>query len=149
MNEDTFFPMIARNMLGKMFSEAVRTSNGFKQSFHYPLNLSVYKNESNGEQYDGIIIEAALAGFDKDEIEVTVEDSNHLTLKVQKGKTVDYPETLTQICQKICQKDDEITFTSALEIDAENTKVTYKNGLLVINAPFVKEKKNIKKIEVK
>lgn len=148
MNEDTFFPMIARNMLGKMFSEAVRVSNGFKQSFHYPLNLSVYKNESNGEQYDGIIIEAALAGFDKDEIEVTVEDCNHLTLKVEKNGAGDIGN-LIPICQKICQKDDEITFTSALEIDAENTKVTYKNGLLVINAPFVKEKKNIKKIEVK
>ena len=149
MSEFEFFPMLANNMLGKFFSQAIRSSNGFKQSFHYPLNLSVYKENKEDDKYAGIIIEAALAGFAKEDIEVTVEDSNHLTLKVKRVDTADWKDTVTTICQKICDKDDEITFTSAMEIDAEKTTVHYRDGLLTINAPFVKEKKNIKRIEVK
>jgi len=141
-----YFPLAVSKSIERLFNEARSATREFRDAFHYPINTMVM-NGDEGENPVGVIIEAALAGFSRDEIKVVVEEGNRITISVI-PKVAEQKKNCSVISSNISKKHSEVSFTSILNFNSSDIKVTFENGLLHIEAPFVVEKINKAEIPI-
>lgn len=137
-----FFPVFSSTFeeLERFFDDSIKN---FKTQ--YPMN--VIKCAESGYR-----IEAALAGFSKEDISVEV-NKNVLNIRASIPDRVikDYDETSTNtyIRRGISYRDMNQRFQIGENIDIENITVEFVNGLLSVNLPLKKDTETLnRKIEI-
>lgn len=135
-----FFPLATSNAIERLFNEAKRTTRGYRDDFHYPINTYLTTEGEEGKA-TGVIIESALAGFSRDEVKVVLEEGNKISISVE-PKEAEAPNNYKVISTDISRKRARVSFTAAVNFDSNSIKVTFENGLLHIEAPFMVEKIN-------
>lgn len=148
LEEFDFFPLTTRNTLSNLFREASRVTNGFRKSFNYPMNMYlVYdKNDEEHAEAIGAKIEAALAGFCKSDIEITIPDDNTISIEAKQNTAKRIPiDTKEVACfTNISNKDSSVSFATVKPIDKNKTKVSFVNGLLTVDIRFKEPEKGYK-----
>ena len=121
------------NLFDRLFDIDLESSNSYP-----PYNIS--KVDDNN-----YIIEMALAGFNKDDIEIELADSE---LTVRSKKREDSNKDVNLIHQGISQRSFNRKFTLSEEILVKNAEM--KNGMLIIKLEkFIPENKKPKLISIK
>ena len=105
----------------------------------YPMNILQVENPK-----PGFILEYALAGFTKDNIDINIEEN---VLYINAEKSNEIPEGKEYLRRGISYKQLSASYKLLDEIDQEAIKVKFENGLLSIFLPL-KEEKIPKKIKV-
>ena len=152
MNEIMFsrggFPVITKYLFDNLMTETFN-NDMLKMKSSYPMNIiECMETKGNVEKVIGYRLEYALAGFNKDEIEIQVKD-NILNIHVEK-KERDYQEGNSQnyLRQGISYKEFNVSYKLMDGVDKEKIKVSYENGILYINLPLKQEEVNSYKIEI-
>ena len=121
------------NIFDRLFDIDLESSNSYP-----PYNIS--KVDDNN-----YIIEMALAGFNKDDIEIELADSE---LTVRSKKREDSNKDVNLIHQGISHRSFNRKFTLSEEILVKNAEM--KNGMLIIKLEkFIPENKKPKLISIK
>ncbi len=121
------------NLFDRLFDMDLESSNSYP-----PYNIS--KVDDNN-----YIIEMALAGFNKDDIEIELADSE---LTVRSKKREDSNKDVNLIHQGISHRSFNRKFTLSEEILVKNAEM--KNGMLIIKLEkFIPENKKPKLISIK
>ena len=121
------------NLFDRLFDIDLESSNSYP-----PYNIS--KVDENN-----YIIEMALAGFNKDDIEIELADSE---LTVRSKKREDSNKDVNLIHQGISHRTFNRKFTLSEEILVKNAEM--KNGMLIIKLEkFIPENKKPKLISIK
>ncbi len=121
------------NLFDRLFDIDLESSNSYP-----PYNIS--KVDENN-----YIIEMALAGFNKDDIEIELADSE---LTVRSKKREDSNKDVNLIHQGISHRSFNRKFTLSEEILVKNAEM--KNGMLIIKLEkFIPENKKPKLISIK
>lgn len=121
------------NLFDRLFDIDLESSNSYP-----PYNIS--KVDDNN-----YIIEMALAGFNKDDIEIELADSE---LTVRSKKREDSNKDVNLIHQGISHRSFNRKFTLSEEILVKNAEM--KNGMLIIKLEkFIPENKKPKLINIK
>ena len=121
------------NLFDRLFDIDLESSNSYP-----PYNIS--KVDENN-----YIIEMALAGFNKDDIEIELADSE---LTVRSKKRDDSNKDVNLIHQGISHRSFNRKFTLSEEILVKNAEM--KNGMLIIKLEkFIPENKKPKLISIK
>ena len=121
------------NLFDRLFDIDLESSNSYP-----PYNIS--KVDDNN-----YIIEMALAGFNKDDIEIELADSE---LTVRSKKREDSNKDVNLIHQGISQRSFNRKFTLSEEILVKNAEM--KNGMLIVKLEkFIPENKKPKLINIK
>tara|TARA_B100000035_G_scaffold159146_1_gene135689 strand:+ start:287 stop:715 length:429 start_codon:yes stop_codon:yes gene_type:complete len=121
------------NIFDRLFDMDLESSNSYP-----PYNIS--KVDDNN-----YIIEMALAGFNKDDIEIELADSE---LTVRSKKREDSKKDVNLIHQGISHRSFNRKFTLSEEILVKNAEMT--NGMLIIKLEkFIPENKKPKLINIK
>ena len=121
------------NLFDRLFDIDLETSSSYP-----PYNIS--KVDDNN-----YIIEMALAGFNKDDIEIELADSE---LTVRSKKREDSNKDVNLIHQGISHRSFNRKFTLSEEILVKNAEM--KNGMLIIKLEkFIPENKKPKLISIK
>ena len=121
------------NLFDRLFDMDLESSSSYP-----PYNISKV-DESN------YIIEMALAGFNKDDIEIELSDSE---LTVRSKKREDSNKDVNLIHQGISHRSFNRKFTLSEEILVKNAEM--KNGMLIIKLEkFIPENKKPKLISIK
>ena len=121
------------NLFDRLFDIDLESSNSYP-----PYNIS--KVDDNN-----YIIEMALAGFNKDDIEIELADSE---LTVRSKKREDSNNDVNLIHQGISHRSFNRKFTLSEEILVKNAEM--KNGMLIIKLEkFIPENKKPKLISIK
>lgn len=140
------YPMTATNALAKMFGEMMNCGNNiYRESFCYPINTYAVKNES--DDVVGVVIEIALAGFEKDEIKVSITKDQEIKVAVEK-KSTEPAKNVYPITNGISYKSSNVAFTCVVPIDTNKTKVSFNNGLLRIDVAFLADGNETKLMEI-
>lgn len=135
----SLFPSTFHEQFEKMFN-GLDFYNPERQS--WSLSKGFPKGDIFVEEDRGII-ELALAGYNKDQLSVQVED-NKVRVSAKK-------------CEETCKESRTIArrafteeFSFGKEFDLDKVEVTFKDGLLRIEVPKIKpEPKVLKEIEIK
>ena len=121
------------NLFDRLFDTDLDTSNSYP-----PYNIS--KVDDNN-----YIIEMALAGFNKDDIEIELADSE---LTIRSKKREDTVKDVNLIHQGISHRSFNRKFTLSEEILVKNAEM--KNGMLIVKLEkFIPENKKPKLINIK
>ena len=121
------------NLFDRLFDIDLESSNSYP-----PYNIS--KVDENN-----YIIEMALAGFNKDDIEIELADSE---LTVRSKKREDSNKDVNLIHQGISHRSFNRKFTLSEEILVKNAEM--KNGMLIVKLEkFIPENKKPKLINIK
>jgi len=132
----------------KQFHKEIENFFGNDSLFNFPykqykIKLSnIYPKMNAFEEKDKYIFEFELAGIDKKDIKVTINDENILTIKGDKK------EFTKEEKQNIIRQERHYgSFTRSLslpdDIDSNKITINYKNGILKVTV--LKDKKKIKK----
>lgn len=144
----SIFPTAFENtfLSGTLFDEfdKVFNSQKLKQMSVYPTDIYNVKDEN--EQVIATVIEMAMAGIDKDNCSINIEN-NELILNIgnmirdtDKSDEEDITEnkfTKEYIQKQISERSAVMRWTLGNKIDKDNISVKYKNGILKITLPFV------------
>lgn len=99
----------------------------------YPYNVKATKDkEGTPTNY---IIEVALAGIGKDNINIKVRDG-HLVIDIEKEEEVE-DETTSYVKKGISKRKGQLSFALSDKSDAKNITSTYTDGLLRVVVPVV------------
>jgi len=98
------------------------------------------------ESEDGYVLEAELPGLTEKDVELKVED-NILTLSSRKEEGKEEQKDGYLIRER-CRSEFARTFVLPKDVDRENIKAEFKNGLLNVSIPKVPEAKP-RRIDVK
>ena len=121
------------NLFDRLFDADLDTSNSYP-----PYNISKV------DDYN-YVIEMALAGFNKDDIEIELADSE---LTIRSKKREDTVKDVNLIHQGISHRSFNRKFTLSEEILVKNAEM--KNGMLIIKLEkFIPENKKPKLINIK
>ncbi len=121
------------NLFDRLFDTDLDTSNSYP-----PYNISKVDDHN-------YIIEMALAGFNKDDIEIELADSE---LTIRSKKREDTVKDVNLIHQGISHRSFNRKFTLSEEILVKNAEM--KNGMLIIKLEkFIPENKKPKLINIK
>lgn len=147
MNKKYFdnFPIIMPSEVSGMFEMFEQLNNSIfnkttiKKFFPYPINIfNVVDNKENKNV--STIIEIALAGFTKDEISVTAIRGKSLTVKLMpKESILDSAYSHKYLTNGIAKREASISWALNVKVDLDKFKTTYKNGILTIALPLMKE----------
>ena len=140
MKLTTYEPM--RNM-DYLFDSDVFFGSEFP--FRGSVNESVEPRVNIKDQSDAFVVEASIAGYDKDEINLEIEDST-LTLSGSKKEDNNTEGDGYRKREFFCSSF-ERSFNLSEEIERERISAEFKNGVLTVNLPK-KEKAQAKKIPI-
>lgn len=118
----------------RWFDSVLEGLDGWTKAFDipnacYPYNVKTTKDkEGNICEY---IIEVALAGVGRNNIDVKVRDG-HLTINVQKD---DEAEETSYIKRGISKRKGQLSFVLGDHVNVKKIESTYIDGLLKVNVP--------------
>ena len=122
--DDFMFPTIKENDFGKM-------------------KCDIYEN-------DGVFyLEMDIPGFDKNDVNIEIDDNDYLTITAEKNSSIDDTEGKNYIRRERSYGRYQRSFYIG-SIDKEAIEATFLNGILKISMPKKEEEKRIsQKIEIK
>ena len=138
----TYFPTVSNAVLSKWVDDVEHLfKQPIKEVFPYPIDVKkVYSNKTG--KLIKLVFDVALAGLEKDCINVQIKKGKYLVIKIEKPKTdVTNQENETESDEDIeyvysskvlAYRDGEISFRIFNDIDLDRFKPTYRNGLLEI-----------------
>lgn len=106
-------------------------NNALTLQTSYPYNIKSVWDED--DKLQKILIEFALAGFDKSELDVKIVD-DELQILTKHNPPEDDPKT-TFNHHGISKRDMKVVFKLGSKVNKTNIASTFKNGLLVIEIP--------------
>ena len=152
--------MVLNNNFGRDFDDFVKQAIGFDNLFNFaseakPLDISYPPHNIIKIGEDTYILEFALAGFDKKELNVELKD-NHLKIEcscdylkkknIQSRYSLDYPVKVLH--KGIAHRTFQRNFVLADSLHVED--VTFKNGLLSVELKqIIPEEQKPKQIQIK
>lgn len=142
------FPVITKYLFDNLIAQTWN-NDMLKMKSSYPMNIvECMETKGNVEKVNGYRLEYALAGFDKNDIQVQIKD-NILNIHVQKGEE-NFQEGTNQhyLRQGISYKEFDVSYKLMDGIDKEKIKVSFNNGILYINLPLKQEEVNSYKIAI-
>jgi len=119
------FDDLFKDFFGQDYSRAIR-----KSTEGFPVT-DMYRDEDGNQ-----VIEMALAGFAKENLQVEVKDKN-ITIRCVAQESED-GETSRRIARRSFEKT-FVDYDNKLDLASANVK--FENGLLSISLPYAKEKK--------
>ena len=140
------YPSIFRSsLLDDFFGGWPDIESMFFEKGSVPCDIAEIKDE-NGD----IIANEftyALAGYDKDNVSIEVDD-DRLTIKVDKKEEID-DESKNYIHKGLTKKTHQWSYVLNNSVSAEGIKASMEQGLLKVYVPIQKEIKNtVKKIDI-
>jgi len=110
-----------------------------KESARFPY-ADVFLDEEEGKLY----FRLAVAGYEKDKINIEVKDSK---LEVSYDNTEDQPDdNMKYIERGITQRAFSRTWTLGPQVDTKSGKASFENGILTIE--FIVESKEVNRIQI-
>ncbi|HCL56577.1 MAG TPA: hypothetical protein DHW82_06165 [Spirochaetia bacterium] len=100
------------------------------------------------EDQKAFLVKAEIPGMKKEEIEVELKD-NVLTIKGEKKEEKEEKKEKKIYVKERVYGSFERSFSLPSEVEAENIKASFKDGVLMIEIPKAEPLRNSKKIEVK
>lgn len=127
------------NLLGtfdKFFDDAFRTNfPDFHRVFGIdPFSKSSYPKVNVVSHDDKIEIEAEIAGYDKDDISVEVED-NVLSIVGKASQLAEQTDKSVYLLRELKRSSFSRSFILGEQLDAEKVDATFKDGLLKLVIP--------------
>ena len=139
----SYFPTLFSQDISDWINDVERL---FKQSiksvFPYPMDIiKVFDKESG--KLKKLTFKIALAGISKEEIKVQIKNKKFLTISVNKANEQQGPDSEIEeyVSKGISYRDSEVTFRIIQEIDMDQFKPVFQNGLLTIDL-YIKEAEN-------
>jgi HSP20 family protein len=102
----------------------------------YPYNVKATANEAGDPT--SYVVEVALAGIGKNNINVKVQD-NKLQINIDKEESEEEPDK-TYVRKGISRRKGNLAFTLNENTDAKNITSTYTDGLLRVTVPIKQPK---------
>ena len=134
----TIFPTATNDAIQKMFTEVEQLfKQPIKQVFPYPVDIIKYYSEAD-KKVVKLTFEIALAGIKKNEIKVQLKKGNILCISIERENPDAVNDGLEAIyvSKSISYRDGEISFKLLSDIDLNNFKPVFKDGLLTIDLYF-------------
>ena len=146
LNYPAYFPTIFSQEISNWINEVERLfKQPIKNVFPYPMDIIKVFNRETGK-LRSLRFQIALAGLNKDDIKVQLKDKKFLTISVnQANEQADETITEEYVNKGISYRDAEITFRIFQDVDLDQFKPSFKNGLLTIEL-FVKEADKVQDI---
>lgn len=139
----SYFPTLFSQDISDWINDVERLfKQPIKNVFPYPMDIiKVFDKESG--KLKKLTFKVALAGLDKNDIKVQIKNKKFLTISVNKLTDSQMIENELEeyVSKGISYRDSEVTFRIIQEIDMDQFKPIFKNGLLTIDL-FIKEIEN-------
>lgn len=135
------FPEITKRQNG-IFDFGPSLLEGMTDAFFKPMNMDTFKVDVH-EQSDKYTVKADLPGFQKENIQVefeqdvlTIQATNHNEVeeKNENGTYIRKERSIGSVTRRF----------NFQRVEEENVKANYKDGVLTIELPKLKEEKNSK-----
>lgn len=139
----SYFPTLFSQEISDWINDVERLfKQPIKNVFPYPMDIIKIFDKSTGK-LKKLTFKVALAGLSKDDIKVQIKNKKFLTISVNKGDDEDSPDTEIEeyVSKGISYRNSEVTFRIIQEIDMDQFKPIFKNGLLTIDL-YIKEIEN-------
>ena len=135
----SYFPTIFSPEISNWIDEVEKLfKQPIKNVFPYPMDIIKIFDKTSGK-LKSLKFQIALAGLSREDLKVQLKDKKFLTISVNQGvRDVDNSIIEEYVNKGISYRDSEITFRIFQEVDLDNFKPLFKNGLLTIEL-FVKE----------
>ncbi|GLV59682.1 heat-shock protein Hsp20 [Dictyobacter sp. S3.2.2.5] len=130
---DALMPL--REAMSRLFEESFVTPR-FEMGAPRMLPLDVYETDDKKQ----FVIEASIAGFKPDEIEVTAED-NVIRIHASKREQKEQKEKENYIRRERYVNEVERTIALPTHINADKIQASYEQGVLTLKVPKVEEAK--------
>lgn len=139
----SYFPTLFSQDISDWINDVERLfKQPIKNVFPYPMDIiKVFDKESG--KLKKLTFKVALAGLDKNDIKVQIKNKKFLTISVNKLTDDQNLENELEeyVSKGISYRDSEVTFRIIQEIDMDQFKPVFKNGLLTIDL-YMKEAEN-------
>jgi len=139
----SYFPNLFSNKLASWIEDVERMfKEPIKNVFPYPMNIIKTFDEKT-KNLKSLSFYVALAGIRKEDIKVQLKKGKILTISVNpfgdvKDEDIIEDKNSEIVVNGICNRQAEISFKIFFEVDIEQFKPTFKDGLLGIEL-FTKE----------
>ena len=106
---------------------------------HYPYNIIVHKSKDTNEplEYE---IQVALAGLNKNDIKIQVKENKLIISINPQEETVSDDHFISYLRNGISYRKATLEFSLAKEVDASSINSKFKEGLLKVYVPLIKQK---------
>ena len=134
-------PFHDRNLLGgnwDPWGDFMRLANVLRDRSGLSTFTMAYPAIDVRDTSNAYLVKADLPGYSKENVEIELE-GNTITIK---GNVISEEQTESKdlIHQERCRREFRRTLTLPANIDSENVKASFNNGVLEINLPKVKSK---------
>lgn len=136
----SYFPTLFSQEISDWINDVERLfKQPIKNVFPYPMDIIKIFDKSSGK-LKKLTFKVALAGLSKEDIKVQIKNKKFLTISVNRGDEQDICESEIEeyVSKGISYRDSEVTFRIIQEIDIDQFKPEFKNGLLTIDL-YMKE----------
>lgn len=145
------FPTATNESIQRLITDLEQSfKHPIKQVFPYPIDIiKYYSNKTN--KIVGLTFKVALAGLSKDEIKVQLKKGKILSISVkQKEIEQNNNDEIEEIyiSKSISYRDGEISFKLFQDLDLDDFKPIFKDGLLTIELRFKEANKEDDIIDV-
>lgn len=115
------------------------TFNDFFKPMFYDEQLDSMKTDIS-ETDTGYGLEIELPGFKKDEIKISL-DKGYLTVSAEKSEKQEEKEDGKRYLRKECSVSCQRSYYVGEDVEEENVRAKYENGMLSLSVPKVQPKK--------
>lgn len=139
----SYFPTLFSQEISDWINDVERLfKQPIKNVFPYPMDIIKVFNKETGK-LKKLVFKVALAGLSKDDIKVQIKNKKFLSISVNKKdeQVSSELEVEEYVSKGISYRDSEVTFRIIQEIDMNQFKSEFKNGLLTIDL-YMKESEN-------
>ena len=144
-NRDNFI-----STFDKMFDEMTRTN--FPELFDHlgvePFGKAAYPKVNVMSNDDSVIIEAELAGYKKDEIDIEVKDGV-LTISGGASQYSEQTDKVVYLLRELKRSSFSRSFKLGDQLDASDVDAKFNNGLLTITIQKLTKEPESKKVTIK
>lgn len=134
----------------KMFDDIARTS--FPELYQNlgvePFGKSSYPKVNVISDNDSVVIEAELAGYKKEDIDISVQDGV-LTLSGKASQHTEYTDKAVYLLRELKRSVFSRSFKLGDQLDVSDVNAKFDNGLLTISIQKLTKEPETKKVTIK
>jgi HSP20 family protein len=134
----------------KMFDDMTR--NSFPELFEHlgvePFGKAAYPKVNVISNDTSVLIEAELAGYKKDEIDISVQDGV-LTISGKASQSTEQTDNVVYLLRELKRSAFSRSFKVGDQLDASDVDAKFNNGLLTITIQKLTKEPETKKVTIK
>ena len=134
----------------KMFDDMTR--NSFPELFEHlgvePFGKAAYPKVNVISNDNSVLIEAELAGYKKDEIDISVQDGV-LTISGKASQSIEQTDNAVYLLRELKRSAFSRSFKVGDQLDASDVDAKFNNGLLTITIQKLIKEPETKKVTIK